>query len=62
MDERRSAGTECRFEGQGEAKAIELFRAVTQHLDETMLDRFGRAVDANVVLYLGLCNGAGLPT
>ena len=40
-------------------EAVDSFRAVAERLDETILGRFGRTVDADVVLYLGLCNGAG---
>lgn len=35
------------------------FQAVTDQLNQRLLDRFGREMDVEVVLYLGLCNGAG---
>ena len=38
------------------------FRAVTERLEETIVGRFGRSVDADLVLYLGLCSGAGWVT
>ena len=41
------------------AEAIASFRRVTETLDERITARFGRTVDADLVLYLGLCNGAG---
>ena len=43
-------------------KAARSFRKVTEGLDERILKAFGRTVDADVVLYLGLCNGAGWAT
>ena len=43
-------------------KAVRAFRAVTEHLEERILKRFKRSVDADVILYLGLCNGAGWVT
>ena len=48
-----------RKNGEKRMEAVESFRAVAEHLDEAILGRFGRTVDADVVLYLGLCNGAG---
>lgn len=42
--------------------AIASFHAVTERLDKRLLARFGRTVDAKVILYLGLCNGAGWVT
>lgn len=43
-------------------KAIKAFQAVTDHLNERIIEKFGRTVDTNLVLYLGLCNGAGWVT
>ncbi len=46
----------------GHAGLMELeenFRALTEGLEEKMLARFGRGLDVDLVLYLGLCNGAG---
>ena len=40
-------------------RTIGAFRAVTEHLDERIAERFGRTVDADLILYLGLCSGAG---
>lgn len=38
------------------------FLAVTEKLDEKVCRCFGRGIDCDVVLYLGLCNGAGWVT
>ena len=43
-------------------KAIASFRRVAENLDDRIRARFGRTVDADLVLYLGLCNGAGWVT
>ena len=43
-------------------EAVRLFRKVTGQLEEKILGRFGKTVDADVVMYLGLCNGAGWVT
>ncbi len=43
-------------------EVIASFRRVTETLDERIRARFGRTVDADLVLYLGLCNGAGWVT
>ena len=42
--------------------AVASFKKVTEHLDERVRERFGRTLDADLVLYLGLCNGAGWVT
>lgn len=39
--------------------AVRSFRVVTGRLDERIAEVFGRTVDADVVLYVGLCGGAG---
>ena len=38
------------------------FKEVTQGLNEKIKRCFGREIDADIVLYLGLCNGAGWVT
>ncbi len=38
------------------------FLAATQGLGEAIAETFGRPLDADVVFYLGLCNGAGWAT
>lgn len=38
------------------------FLQVINGLDERIVQKFGREVDADIVLYLGLCNGAGWVT
>ncbi len=43
-------------------QAIRSFRTCTERLDERILERFGRSPDAELVLYLGLCSGAGWVT
>lgn len=43
-------------------KTIESFCRVTEHLDERVIRRFQKTVDADLILYLGLCNGAGWVT
>lgn len=48
--------------GEKRREAIESFRAITRCLNDKVLERFGRTVDVDVVLYLGLCNGAGWVT
>ena len=44
------------------AEAVRTFHAVTGQLDDRIRARFGRTVDADVILYLGLCSGAGWVT
>ena len=48
-------------QGQRSA-AISSFQTVTGRLDARIRERFGRTVDCDVILYLGLCNGAGWVT
>ncbi len=43
-------------------KAEASFLSVTGDLERKILDRFGRVPEADIVLYLGLCNGAGWVT
>ena len=49
-------------EEQKRSKAIESFHAVTDGLNKRVIEKFGKTVDAHIVLYLGLCNGAGWVT
>lgn len=49
-------------EKQKREKTVDVFRQVTEHLDEKILNVFHRSVEADVILYLGLCNGAGWVT
>lgn len=42
--------------------AVRSFLGVTENLDRTIRERFGRTVKCDVILYLGLCNGAGWVT
>ena len=41
---------------------IQSFQIVTNTLDERIIKVFNRTVNANVILYIGLCNGAGWVT
>ena len=43
-------------------EAVRAFHAVVDGLNEKIISRFGRAVDADIILCLGLCNGAGWVT
>ena len=43
-------------------KAIRTFLDVTKDLNRKICDRFGKTVNAELILYLGLCNGAGWVT
>ena len=38
------------------------FYKITENLTEKIYDRFGKSLDVDIVLYLGLCNGAGWVT
>lgn len=38
---------------------VETFKEVTNDLDSKVHNSFGKYVDATIILYLGLCNGAG---
>ncbi len=40
-------------------EVIESFKKATKGLEEMIIDIFGRAPNVNIILYLGLCNGAG---
>ena len=43
-------------------KAIDSFRHITEHLDRKIIERFQRILDVDIILFLGLCNGAGWVT
>lgn len=43
-------------------KTIESFCNVTAHLDERIISVFKKTVNVDLILYLGLCNGAGWVT
>ena len=43
-------------------EAIRSFRSVTKHLEEKIVSKFGKTLVASIILYLGLCNGAGWVT
>ncbi|MGN1370128.1 MAG: hypothetical protein ACI4WX_14760 [Aristaeellaceae bacterium] len=43
-------------------RAHDSFCSVTKHLSQRVQERFGRNLDVDVILYLGLCNGAGWVT
>ena len=43
-------------------RALRSFREVTEGLDGRITTAFGKSVDADVILYLGLCCGAGWVT
>ncbi len=40
-------------------EVIESFNRATKDLEKIVIDIFGRAPSVNIILYLGLCNGAG---
>lgn len=40
-------------------KVVSSFRKVTDHLDKRILKTMGKSIEATVILYMGLCNGAG---
>ncbi len=43
-------------------KAVDSFCRVTDRIEEKILERFGKTADVDLILYLGLCNGAGWVT
>ena len=51
-----------REEAERRVEAVRSFRAVTEHMDGKISRRFSRTVDADVILYFGLCSGAGWVT
>lgn len=44
------------------SELLRSFREITKDLDARIIKRFGRSVDADIILYLGLCSGAGWVT
>lgn len=46
----------------GREKAVGSFREVTDNLDARITEVFGKNVETDIVLYIGLCNGAGWVT
>ncbi|MGI5900630.1 MAG: hypothetical protein ACOX8S_12075 [Christensenellales bacterium] len=40
-------------------KAVDSFAKVTVSLDEKIVQTFGKTLDVTIILYVGLCNGAG---
>lgn len=43
-------------------KAHDSFCRVTQNLERTIHEKFGKDLDVDIIFYLGLCNGAGWVT
>ena len=43
-------------------KAVKAFHTVVEHLDDRIIKVFGKTVNAEIILYVGLCNGAGWVT
>ena len=43
-------------------ETIRAFYAVSEQLDDKIIKVFGKSVDADIILYIGLCNGAGWVT
>ena len=43
-------------------KANDSFCRVTENLERSLYDKFGKSLDVDIVFYLGLCNGAGWVT
>lgn len=44
---------------ESRARAVSSFRKVTDNLEEKIRNTMGNSIDATVILYMGLCNGAG---
>lgn len=40
-------------------ETVKNFHSITKTLDQEIISKFGKTVDVEIVLYLGLCNGAG---
>lgn len=53
---------EAVYESQKLAELHSSFLQVIDGLNERVVQKFGREVDVDIVLYLGLCNGAGWVT
>lgn len=43
-------------------ETVRAFCEISEHLEEMLTKVFGKSVDADIVLYIGLCNGAGWVT
>lgn len=43
-------------------KISETFRIITDGLEKRIIKKFGKTLDIDIILYLGLCNGAGWVT
>ena len=43
-------------------KISKIFLRITNGLEKKIIDNFGRSFDVDIILYLGLCNGAGWVT
>lgn len=43
-------------------KAHDSFCRVTENLERTVQEQFGKSLDVDIIFYLGLCNGAGWVT
>ena len=43
-------------------QAHDSFCRVTEHLERSLYDKFGKSLDVDIIFYLGLCNGAGWVT
>lgn len=43
-------------------KAIKSFETITNNLEAIILSKFNKTIDIEIILYLGLCNGAGWVT
>lgn len=40
-------------------QAIQSFHKVVKNIEEKMIEKFNKSIEADIILYLGLCNGAG---
>jgi len=43
-------------------KVVRNYHLIVDALEKQIIDRFGKSIDVDVILYLGLCNGAGWVT
>jgi hypothetical protein len=43
-------------------ETAKIFRNITDGLEKKIIKKFGRTLDIDIILYLGLCNGAGWVT
>lgn len=44
------------------SKTAEVFRIITGGLEKKIIEKYGKTLDIDIILYLGLCNGAGWVT